>query len=227
MSSSAHPFWWVNSGGRMVAADGHGGTMHADAPEGDKWRKAFAATHAEDTDGGLHPQNLFRLYTRQKFGDAAVSAYLREDHYYQSTSPNRRESNGLLLFARGAEDGQTMYYAGIRADGFYTIKRKKAGTYTTLAQVQCYPGKYDRDLAPDLLPHGNWIGLRLTCRNLTGLDQGKVKVSLEVDPRWYGHWTTIASMTDAAGQSITADGYAGIRTDFMDASFAHFSVAAA
>ena len=127
MSESQSPFWWLDSGGKLIIRDGIGMTMHGDAPELDYWRLAYAATNPSDTDGGAHPQNLLRLLSRSVWEDVRIEAHLRIDDDHVSASPNRNGSNGLLLMTRYRDSG-TLYYAGLRVDGTAVIKKKENST---------------------------------------------------------------------------------------------------
>lgn len=222
MGESTSPYWWVNSGGELILTGGVGETMQGDAPALNRWRIAYAFSNPIDTDGGAHPQNLFRLITRSSWNDLEETAqfYIAKDNV--SASPNRNQSNGLLLMSRYTGDGQTLYYMGIRVDGTAVIKKKYHGTYYTLAQKTIFPGTYaiapSAGTSQNLLPHGTWIGLRGD--TVTNQD-GSVSLTLSMQTAG-GQWVQLLSTTDAGGASvgytrpITGASYAGIRTDFMD-----------
>src|SRR3954465_8695950 len=51
---SAHDHWWVNSGGRMIVAQGIAQTIQGELPVSDKWYKEYSENNPRDTDNGLH-----------------------------------------------------------------------------------------------------------------------------------------------------------------------------
>ncbi len=224
MQQSSSPYWWLDSGGEFMIADGVGETIQGDAPTLDIWHVRYAITNPRDTDGGLHPQNLLRLVTRSKWENLReeMSFLIEADNF--SPSFNRNTSNGLLLMSRYAIDGQTLYYAGIRVDGTAVIKKKYHGIYYTMAQRQIFPGTYTgwQDNI-DLIPHHQWI--RLRSDTVTNTD-GSVTVRLYMKLASDTEWQLLLSATDSgqyAGTSpITGPAYAGIRTDFMDVHFGNY-----
>ncbi len=228
MAGSTSPYWWVNSGGELIMQNGIGETMQGDASLLNKWRIAYALSNPVDTDGGLHPQNLFRLVSKGTWDGSSLEAhfYIAKDDL--STSPNRNQSNGLLLMSRYTGDGQTLYYAGIRVDGTAVIKKKYHGTYYTMAQTHVFPGTYSIAAATgtsqNLLPHGAWIGLKAT--TITNAD-GSVTITLFMQAS-SGSWTQLLQAVDSGNTSvgktppITGAQYAGVRTDFMDVQFSNF-----
>lgn len=230
MQESTSPYWWLNSGGELIMLSGAGETMQGDAPPSNRWRITYALSNPLDTDGGLHPQNLFRLVSKSTWENTSV-----EGHFYiaadqLSASPNRNQSNGLLLMNRYSGDGQTLYYAGLRVDGTAVIKKKYKGAYYTLAQTQVFPGTYSISAATgtsqDLLPHKQWIGLRSS--TLTNLD-GSVTITLYQQSQ-NGSWVKLLQTTDTgdarAGKTppIVGAHYIGIRTDFMDVQFSNIRI---
>src|SRR5881398_3648906 len=98
MAESTSPDFWLDSGGKFFFAGGFGHTIEGDLPAGDPWYQAYARSSSADTDGGNHPQNLFRLVTRQVYRDADqdLTFTIRRDNL--SASPNRNQSNAVLLF---------------------------------------------------------------------------------------------------------------------------------
>lgn len=145
-----------------------------------------------------------------------------------SDSPERGGWSGILLFNRYV-DGDNLYYAGIRTDGEAVIKKKKNGTYYTLASGQVYKGDadYNRDTNPNLIPGKQWIGLRSVITNDVG---GRVHIKVYVDKQDNGVWTLVAQATDdgvSYGDSaITQKGYAGLRSDYMDLEFDDYTAIA-
>ncbi len=220
MSATKSPYWWLDSGAEIRIKDGVGATLQGDIDKSDPWYKEYRDTNAEDTDGGLHPQNLLRLVSRSMWDDVRVEAsyFIVKDNL--STSVNRNESNGLLLMSRYQDDGQTLYYAGIRVDGTAVIKKKYKGTYYTMEQKQVFPGTYNHASSPNLLPHNTWIRLR---SDTTTNTKGAVKVILSMKELPDGKWKQLISSVDDGQYDktppITGSEPVGIRTDFMDVKF--------
>ncbi|HWA64498.1 MAG TPA: hypothetical protein VG866_01390 [Candidatus Paceibacterota bacterium] len=217
MNASSSAYWWLNSGGLLTIQNGVGRTVHGALPADDRWRKAYAKSNPTDTDDGIHPQNIFRLVTRSKWNNFSAHAYFMIDAYQNSDSPHRNESNGILLMSR-YQDGDNLYYAGIRVDGMAVIKKKVSGVYYTLAEKPVFPGIYNHDTGTNLIPDHRWIGLKC---DIVTMDNGSVKINLSLDDGWTGTWTLILEASDSGslGPAITGKAYAGIRTDFMDVSF--------
>jgi hypothetical protein len=222
---SSSPFWWLNSGGRLIITDLHGETLRGIASPLDIWRIRYALTNPTDTDNGSRPQNIFRLVTRARWHDARISARFSIVGDDFSNSANRNSSNGILLMSRYRDAGQTLYYAGLRVDGTAIIKKKYHGTYYTLAQQKIFPGEYagDRDDV-NLIPHDEWIALESESSTQT---DGSVTIALSIRRVGQEHWTTLITATDRGqygGTPPLGIGFAGIRTDFMDARFDSFRI---
>ena len=223
--SSANPDWWLSSGGYFyVASSGAASTVIGSLPVEDRWRLIYNKNNPIDTDGGYHPQNIFRLTTRSQWQNFTEQAYFLIKANNLSTSTNRNESNGLFLFNR-YESAQTLYYTGVRVDGAAVIKKKIDGTYYTMATQQIFPGIYSQTSTPNLLPMNEWIGLRSIVQ--TNPDRS-VAVSLYTDIGKTGNWQEVLSAIDDGmkygGAPILSPGYVGIRTDFMDVEFDDFQV---
>lgn len=221
--TSSSKYWWVNSGGYMKIENGKGSTIKESLKSIDPWRVIYSLNNPRDTDNGYHPQNIFRLVSEKKWADARHEAYfvVRKDNL--STSSNRNQSNGLLLFNR-YQDSDNLYYAGVRVDGSAIIKKKKNGTYYTLAEVKdVYSGTYDHDSSPNLIPKNKWVGLRTETINV---GNGAVEIRLYIDKEWKGVWELVAKIVDDGkkygGSAFVNEGYTGIRTDFMDVEFENF-----
>lgn len=220
---STSPYWWLNSGGKLLLKGGVGETIQGDLSTNDKWYKEYKRANSLDTDGGLHPQNLFRLITKSVWHNFSEQAYFKITKDNLSASPNRNESNGLLLFNR-YKDSQNLYYAGIRVDGTAVIKKKQKSLYTTLAQKQIFDGTYNPETSPNLLPKNTWIGLRT--ETVTESD-GVVDIKLYTDVGKTGKWTLVLEAKDNGedyGPIIDDTAPAGIRTDFMDVLFDDFQI---
>ncbi|MBI2098170.1 MAG: hypothetical protein HYT49_00705 [Candidatus Wildermuthbacteria bacterium] len=226
MGESWSPYWWLNSGGQFFLKDGVGKTAQGELPDLSKWRLYYASANPIDTDNGYHPQNIFRLVSRSTWQNFEQQVRFRITRINMSESPERDGWSGVLLFNRYV-NGDNLYYAGIREDGYSVIKKKKNGVYYTLASERVYgaDAPYDRDTNPNLIPGKKWIGLRSVVQN--GLN-GSVDITLYVDKNNTGVWEVAAQVTDDGksygGSAITSEGYVGVRTDFMDVEFDDYKV---
>jgi hypothetical protein len=224
ITESGDPDWWVNSGGRFIKSGGLGHTLQGELPATDRWRVAYSQSNPVDTDDGYHPQNIFRLVTRTSWTNLDQQVHFRIDKINPSASPNRNASNGVLLFNR-YQDGQTLYYTGVRVDGAAVIKKKLAGTYTTLAYGAFFPGfgSYDPTTKPNLIPENQWIGIRSVVN--TNPDSS-VDIQLFVDDGSGWQLALDAVDTGTTSAAIVNGGYGGIRTDFLDADFEDYQMTA-
>ena len=223
MYESKSPYWWVDSGAYLNISRGIGSTVKGNLKEDDKWRVTYARTNPVDTDGGYHPQNLFRLITRSTWNDLRQEVYFRIVDSNLSSSPNRNESNGLLLFNRYMDE-DNLYYTGIRVDGVAVIKKKIGGVYHNLAEKKIFSGSYNRSLHPNLIPKLTWIGLR---SEVETLENGAVSIRVYLDVRGNGTWTLVAEAIDDShsyGPTFEEKSHAGIRTDFMDVEFKNYKI---
>lgn len=222
---STSPYWWLNSGGKMMLDGSVGKTIQGNLPALDKWRVLYAVSNPTDTDNGYHPQNIFRLLTKNVAGNQRVESLFKIEKDNWSGSPNRNASNGLLLMSRYL-DGDNLYYAGIRVDGDAVIKKKYKGKYYTMAQKEIFTGAYNRDSNINLIPHKEWVGLRT--ENVANAD-GTVTVRLFMKRANETSWTKLLEAKDDGvkyGAVIKGNGTGGIRTDFMDVSFESFRLEA-
>jgi len=227
LENSSSPYWWVSSGAFLDLKDGLGRTNQGDLGLNSKWQLLYNKNNPIDTDLGLHPQNIFRMTTRSKWQDASHAIFYRIDRNQLSSSVSRNASNGLLQMTRYL-DQNNLYYTGLRVDGYAVIKKKIGGRYFTMAYKPVYKGqKYDRVLNPNLLPLNTWIGLKTVTKNL---DASRVSIKFYADIGKTGTWTLLAEATDDGasygGPALTAAGYSGLRTDFMDVSMDDFAVTA-
>jgi hypothetical protein len=225
MLDSASQNWWLDSGAYFSVKSGIGGTVQGNLAADDPWRTQYLSVNPTDTDDGFHPQNIFRLLERNRFHNTVEQAYFMVTNDNLSDSPNRFESNGLLLWSR-YRDSSNLYYAGLRVDGTLIIKKKKSENYYDIAQTQILPGTYDRTSNPNLIPHNQWIGLKSV---VSDNSNGTVDIKLYTDMNNSGNWTLSLEGTDngsssVGGSSLTASGYAGIRTDFMDVQFKDYRI---
>ncbi len=123
MEESSSPIWWVNSGGLMTIKNSIASTIQGELPVFSHWRVIYNKDNPSETDNGTHPQNIFRLVTRTKWQNLQQEAYYKITKYNLSADSHRDASNGLLLFNR-YQDGNNLYYTGIRVDGTVVIKKK-------------------------------------------------------------------------------------------------------
>lgn len=224
MQKSKSPYWWLNSGGVMTIKEGSGQSNQGDLTALSKWRILYNLNNPIDTDGGYHPQNIFRLVTKSSWQDFSEEAIFKINKINLSQSPNRNVSNGVLLFLR-YKDGNNLYYVGVRVDGTGIIKKKVNGEYFTLAQEKIFEGQYHRHDNPNLLPLNTWFGIRAEIKNI---EDQSVAIKLFVDPLNTEEWQLVLQTIDDAtgfdGLPINNKGFAGIRTDFMDVEFREFKI---
>jgi hypothetical protein len=216
MEESRSSDFWLNSGGRFFSEGGFGHPIEGELPPDDAWRRTYSRTNPTDTDDGSRPQNVFRLVTRKTFDDVHQELGFRILQINPSASPERNESNGVLLLQHYL-DGDNLYYAGVRVDGAAVVKKKLQGTYYTLGFVPLYPGSYDRDTNPNLIPTNRRI--TIATETHSNADQ-TVDITLSVD----GAVALQVHDGGVGGPAITGPGFAGIRTDFMDVEFESYSV---
>ena len=224
MQNSLDSAWWVNSGAYLYVENGVARTIRGSLEKGSKWQKEFKDYNSDSTDGGYHPQNIFRLVTKSIWKNFTQQSYFRVRGDNLSKSDSRMESNGLLLFNRYL-NGDNLYYTGIRVDGAAVIKKKIKGKYFTMAYKQVYPGQYNRKKNPNLLPKNTWIGVK---SEVTQDSSGQVVIRLFLDKKRDGNWVLTLETKDNGktfgGKALNEAGYAGIRTDFMDVEFDDYRI---
>lgn len=215
MYESQNSQWWLNSGGLLISKQGVGSTLTGNLPSSSAWRQYYEHTNPRDTDNGAHPQNLFRLLSKATTRDIRQDVYFNIKEYHLSKSPERKETNGILLMAEYSDE-QNFYTLGLRVDGFASIKKKELGFYTTLAEIPVFTqnGEYGRSKNPNVLPMHTWIGLR---SELVRLENGDTNLKLYLDREQTGQWELVLETRDIA--PLPAPGRGGIRTDFMDVEF--------
>lgn len=219
-SGSTSPYWWLNSGAYMNLANGVCSTVSGNLSASNIWRQIYQSSDPIDTDSGYHPQNLFRLVTRAKWGgNISQQISVKTTALNKSVSLERNAWSGILLFNR-YQNGDNLYYAGIRDDGHAVIKSKKNGVYKTLAEVPYFAGTYNRLTNPTLLPMNQWIAIKTEVS--TNADNS-VSIKLYVDNNNSGNFTLATSAVDRTNP-ILSSGYAGLRLDFRDAQFDNFKI---
>jgi len=224
MEESRSDKWWLNSGGRVFIDGKSIKTIQGELPIDDKWRKEYGSSNPLDTDQGYHPQNIFRLVTRDEWQNFSQQVYFQIKDDNLSKSPNRDRWSGVFLFNR-YRDGNNLYYTGVRVDGAVVIKKKIDGVYYTLAYKKIYPGVFNRFNNPNLLPHGSWIGLKSEVKNTSA---SSILIKLYIDNERTGNWESVLEVIDRKGSygenPILQQGHAGVRTDFMDVEFDNYRI---
>jgi hypothetical protein len=213
---SASSSLWLSSGGRFFIEGAGGRTLQGELPPDDRWRVAYAVSNPTDTDGGVHPQNVFRLIARSLHRDARSEASFIVRRTNLSASPNRSQSNGVLLFLR-FRDGEHAYYGGVRVDGNAVIKKEVNEQNFTLALNPVFPGAWSRDGNPNLIPANQEIDLAAEIEDRPG---GTVAIRIFVDG------VLAAEAVDdgvSFGGAVLPEGLSGIRGDFMDLELPSFA----
>ena len=218
---STSPYFWLNSGAKLIIEGGNGKTIQNELLSNDYWRLNYLRSNPLDTDDGYHPQNIFRLFTRSNWLNFQQTLYFKVIRDQLSLSPNRQGYNGLILMSR-YQNSNNLYYATLRVDGYAVIKKKINGVYYTLVSKKVFPGTYDRILNPNLLPKDTWLGLRSEIKN----NNGGVTIKLYLDNGMTNNFVLLTQATDTGigGSPITNQGFAGIRTDFMDVYFENYKL---
>lgn len=224
MAESSSNIFWVSSGGRLTVNNSIADTIQGSLSNTDNWYSVYLSSNSIDTDAGLHPQNIFRLVTKNVWKDVTQDLYFKINNLNLSASPNRNASNGIFMMQRYA-DSNNLYYTGLRVDGYAVIKKKINGNYFTMASAKVFDGTYDHDNMPNLLPLNAWVGFRTETINNTN---GGVDINIYVDKVGNGTWVKVLSATDNntsyGGNSFNNSGYSGLRTDFMDVSFKSYEL---
>ncbi|OHA18564.1 MAG: hypothetical protein A2664_02915 [Candidatus Taylorbacteria bacterium RIFCSPHIGHO2_01_FULL_46_22b] len=224
-NSSKNDLWWLSSGGSVYLDGDLIQTLQGEIATSSHWRLLYAKNNPTDTDTGYHPQNIFRLVTREKLQDSQQEVYFRIIKDNLSSSTNRNASNGVFLFNR-YQDSQNLYYTGVRVDGAVVIKKKTNGTYYTMIETPFSDElAYDRLRNPNLLPKNVWMGLRSEIQTMAN---GVVSIKLYTDQENSGVWVLVAEVEDNGqvygGEVISKAGSGGIRTDFMDVEFKDYTI---
>src|SRR6185436_13820912 len=94
MSASTSPYYWVNSGGRLICTNGVGQTVFGALPTNDKWRLAYAISNPLDTGTGYYPQNIFRLITRSTWHNVSQELMFNINSIVMTDTPNRDGYSG-------------------------------------------------------------------------------------------------------------------------------------
>lgn len=221
LDKSTSPDLWLNSGAYFyVLGEGSAHTQFGPLPENSYWHQAYINHNSGSTANGFYPQNIFRLITRtywrnftQELGFNIVTTNNTDTEY-------QNESNGVLLFMRYL-DSNNLYYAGLRVDGAFVIKRKREGNYETLAYRKYFPGEYDASLKNSLIPSDKWHYIKTSIKNNS---VGSPQITLYYKESLSDPWQEVLYVVDTSPQAITSEASAGIRTDFMDVSFRDYKL---
>lgn len=220
---SSSPYWWLNSGAMMILEGGVGRTVHKALPLTNPWLLTYRLNNLLDTDGGRYPQNLFRLVSKLSVGDSDITVNYRVLAVNMTDTPNRDGYSGIFLFSR-YQDGDNLYYAGVRHDGDVVIKKKIGGIYHTLGQVEHFPSyrDYERYTNPNLIPGQVWQRLRL----VTKTEGDSIRLTFYVADSVRSSWEEVLSVVDdgVGGKPHHDAGRFGLRTDFMDVQFDNYRV---
>ena len=220
---SSSRFWWLNSGGSLVIEDGTGHTARRNQSSTNRWSLAYRLNNPLDTDDGRYPQNLFRLVSRDIVGDAEVAMAFRVLSLNLTDTPNRDAWSGVFLFSR-YQDGDNLYYAGVRQDGHVVIKKKIGGQYHTLAEEEYFRGyrPYEKDTYPNLIPGQVWLEMKLVTKN----ESDGVHISFSIKEDESANWQEVLTVIDegVGGPAFSQPGHFGIRTDYMDVEFENYRV---
>jgi hypothetical protein len=226
IKNSTNADWWLNSGAMASFSNGIFKTNIGSLPAGSAWQKLYAKNNPLDTQDGFLPQNIFRLVEKGSWKNFSQEVYFQIDAVNSTESPQRNESNGVLLFNRYL-DGDNLYYAGVRVDGDAVIKKKLKGKYYTLAEKPIFSNgnEYDHENEANLIPEHQWIGIR--CEVKETQNDG-VDLKLSIDEKDNGQWKLVLEVEDSGGRfgkkPIIEAGHAGIRSDFMDVSFRNYKI---
>src|ERR687883_1105307 len=221
ISGSLDKNWWVSSGGYLYLNNGTASTIQGTLPQNDTFRINYSLSKgSEDTDNGYRPQNIFRLVNRNIWaGNYTAEVYFKYSKYNNMTAngKNLGADNGVSLMVN-YQDGDNLYYVGLRADGFAGIKKKIDGEYSELQNpVKVFPGVYKH--YDNLIPQDKWIGLRAVVEEqrhndtttISGKDQ--VYIAMYIDEKGdNSSWKYVTSYLDK--DRIFKQGHTGIRTDF-------------
>jgi hypothetical protein len=220
---SIDDLWWLSSGGRVSFEEG--GiikTISGALSDHDMWSMLYNSKNAADTDGGSHPQNVFRLMTKSPWYNSMERVNVTIDKYYLSPSENRNGNNGIFLLSR-YQDEKNWYGAGMTVDGRAVILKHHNDELAVLGEEKVYGGNYIKESHPILLPRGKRLGLKSEIRTL---DDSTVSFKLSIDPG-SGTFIQILDVVDdglSHGPAILNRGNSGIKTDFMDATFQDFFI---
>lgn len=219
-SNSTSPYWWLRSGGKLLITGGLGESIQGALSSSNPLYETYASAFPQASDGGAHPQNMFRLLWKTPTQNSSEQVYLQRVTDNLGTALNRHPYDGESLIAR-YQDEQTYYYAGVRDDGALVIKKKVGGVFTTLAAKPFFSGTYSATTSPDLIPRGTWLGLKFSVVNSSG---GAPVLSLYTDVGRSGTWRLSLSASDATGTPIPGAGLSGIDSTFADINMDNYQL---
>jgi hypothetical protein len=222
---SSSPYFWLASGAELTIADGIGSTIHGQVNPSLVWRSIYQKNNSADSEDGLYPQNLFKLLTKNTWGNLAQEISFRIDKTNPTDTLNRDGLSGFFFLSRYS-DPNNFYYAGVRMDGGVVIKKKTGGIYYTLGSAQVFGNKesYDKHAMPNLLPTNTWLRMRSETKDLPDGDVA-ITLSLDIDGTGFKEVLRATDHNGRYGKSLVLRGpaRAGIRSDFMDMSFEDYT----
>jgi hypothetical protein len=236
ISGSLDQHWWLSSGGYLYLNNGTASTIQGTLPQNDTFRINYSLSKgSKDTDNGYRPQNIFRLVNRNTWaGNYTAEVYFKYSKYNNNTigiaaaiDKKLGADNGVSLMVNN-QNGNNLYYVGLRADGFAGIKKKMDSDYSVLQNpVKVFPGVYKH--YDNLIPQDKWIGLRAVVEQRHDAPSGKdqIYIAMYIDEKGDGSsWKYVTSYVDqnSSTSPIFKQGHTGIRTDFMDTQFKNFKV---
>ena len=122
-SKSSSPYWWLNSGALLSIQNGVGKTLQGDLSPNNPIRLVYNKNKPVESDNGSHPQNIFRLLTKQSWENNRQQIYLKINGDNLQNPKNRNPWNALSLASRYIND-LNYYYVSLRMDGNVSIKKK-------------------------------------------------------------------------------------------------------
>jgi hypothetical protein len=200
-----HKTYRLLAGGYATVTEDGLETIQGAVEKDDPWRSKYLRSNAMDTESGYYPQNVFRLVTVESYKDSSTEVYFNVRNFNPSTSPNKNDSNGVYILSRYTEVGN-FYMAGLDMLGNAVIRKRLWGAYTTLTDAKLL----------EALPRDTLIGLRLVTETLSDTTQLKLYVD-------QGEGLKLVMEVEDTGE-IIKEGYAGLRSDFMDVVYENFKV---
>lgn len=219
---STSPYWWLMSGYRLQISNGVG-SAKGSLLQNDSTRLKYASIDPVVTDNGYHPQNAFKMLSKNTWENFSEQIDVKVLATNLSNKANRNAWNAITLVGR-YKDNSNYYMTSLRQDGNAVIKKKSNGIYYTMSQSKLLPGTYSASSNPNLIPIGKNIGLKSSFENNA---DGSVTVKMYVDIGKTGTWKLATQVTDngsVGGSAIKGAGKIGIFGDFMDLEFDNYVV---
>ncbi len=214
--SYSSQFWYLNSGGIMYLDEKDQPVRTSwGAISSFRWADEYKKTNPKESDSGIHPQNIFRVYTLKTFGNYEQKLYFKVHDNNLSDPNNRHAYNGVSLVHY--KDQNNMYLFRIRMDGRAEITKKVNGNWLEYPLVA--KRIFDRNVGIgqdyNSIPSDIWIGIKSQVEST----RNGVKLKFYVDPG-DGVWQVLESQD----RDLPVKGQGGIWSDFMDLSFRDYSI---